>query len=130
LRDALPIWGVGEAVRRRGVGHYPRTALPGQEGNTVLLGHRTTWTRPFHDLDRVKRGDRIVLRAGGKSYVYKARSSHVVEPTDRRALAPVPFKRRSAPNGAYVRPIHRTPHGPARYRLGVVGKLDRIVRDG
>lgn len=122
--------GVGEAVLRRGVGHYPRTALPGQEGNTVLLGHRTTWTRPFHDLDRVKRGDRIVLRAGGKSYVYKARSSHVVEPTDRRALEPVPFKRRSAPNGAYVTLITCTPKGSDRYRLVVVGKLDRIVRDG
>lgn len=122
--------GVGEAVLRRGVGHYPRTALPGQEGNTVLLGHRTTWARPFHDLDRVKRGDRIVLRAGGKSYVYKARSSHVIEPTDRRALEPVPFKRRSAPNGAYVTLITCTPKGSDRYRLVVVGKLDRVVRDG
>lgn len=57
--------GVGRAVLRRGVGHYPGTALPGRAGNTVLLGHRTTWRHPFGELDRMRRGDRIVLRVGG-----------------------------------------------------------------
>src|SRR4051794_14724649 len=39
--------GVGQEVLRRGVGHYPGTAFPGREGNTVLLAHRTTWLHPF-----------------------------------------------------------------------------------
>lgn len=120
--------GVGEKVLRRGVGHYPRTGLPGEEGNVVLLGHRTTWRRPFNKLDTVRRGDAIVLRAGRTSYVYTARSTHVIEPTDRRALEPVPFKRRSAPDGQYVTLITCTPKGSDRYRLVVVGKLHHTVR--
>ncbi|WP_165965960.1 class E sortase [Actinomadura sp. 7K534] len=115
--------GVSQAVLRYAVGHYPRTALPGQEGNTVLFGHRTTWRRPFHDLDKVRRGDRIVLRAGRMSYVYTARSTHVIKARDRRVLEPVPFVRRSAPDGEYISLITCTPKGSDRYRLVVVGVL-------
>ncbi|HEY8482455.1 MAG TPA: class E sortase [Spirillospora sp.] len=115
--------GVGQKVLRRGVGHYPRTALPGQEGNVVLLGHRTTWQRPFNRLDTVRRGDAIVLRVGRTAYVYTARSKRVIKPTNRSALEPVPFKRRSAPDGRYVTLITCTPKGSDRYRLVVVGKL-------
>ncbi|MGI5205072.1 class E sortase [Spirillospora sp. CA-108201] len=116
--------GVTEAVLRRGVGHYPGTALPGHEGNAVLLGHRTTWRAPFYQLDRVRRGDRIVLRVGRRSYVYKVRSKRVVDPRNRRALEPVPFKRASAPRGRYLTLVTCTPKGSDRRRLVVVGKID------
>lgn len=117
--------GVGQAVLRRAVGHYPGTGLPGRDGNTVLLGHRTTYLHPFNKLDRMRRGDRIVLRIGRKTYVYRVRTKRVIEPADRRALEPVPFKRRSAPNGQYVTLITCTPKGSDRRRLVVVGKLQR-----
>jgi sortase A len=115
--------GVGQAVLRRGVGHYPGTGVPGRDGNTVLLGHRTTWLHPFNKLDRMRRGDRIVLRWGGTTYVYRVRTKRVIDPRDRRALEPVPFKRRSAPHGQYVTLITCTPKGSDRHRLVVVGKL-------
>ncbi|MFI0406162.1 class E sortase [Actinomadura sp. 3N508] len=115
--------GVGDRVLRRGAGHYPGTALPGREGNTVLLGHRTTWLRPFHDLDRMRRGDRIVLRAGRTTYTYTMRTMRVIKPRDRRALEPVPFKPLSAPDGQYITLITCTPKGSDRRRLVVVGKL-------
>ncbi|MFB4308264.1 class E sortase [Actinomadura sp. GTD37] len=115
--------GVGQAVLRRAAGHYPRTGLPGRDGNTVLLGHRTTWLHPFNKLDRMRRGDRIVLRVGRKTYVYRVRIKRVIKPADRRALEPVPFKRRSAPDGQYVTLITCTPKGSDRRRLVVVGKL-------
>ncbi|NVI86619.1 class E sortase [Actinomadura sp. BRA 177] len=115
--------GVGQAVLRRAVGHYLGTGLPGRDGNTVLLGHRTTWLHPFNKLDRMRRGDRIVLRVGRKTYVYRVSVKRVIKPRDRRALEPVPFKRRSAPNGQYVTLITCTPKGSDRRRLVVVGKL-------
>lgn len=115
--------GVGQAVLRRGVGHYPGTGVPGRDGNTVLLGHRTTWLHPFNRLDRMRRGDKIVLRWGRTTYVYRVRTKRVIDPSDRRALEPVPFKRRSAPNGQYVTLITCTPKGSDRHRLVVVGKL-------
>jgi len=117
--------GVGQAVLRRAVGHYPGTGLPGRDGNTVLLGHRTTYLHPFNKLDLMRRGDPIVLRVGGKTYVYRVRIKRVIRPNDRRALEPVPFKRRSAPNGQYVTLITCTPKGSDRRRLVVVGKLQR-----
>ncbi|RFS82070.1 class E sortase [Actinomadura spongiicola] len=117
--------GVGESVLRRGVGRHPGTARPGQEGNTVLLGHRTTWHRPFNQLDRMRRGDRIVLRVGRTSYVYRMRSRHVIDPRKRSVLEPVPFRPRSAPHGRYVTLITCTPKGSDRWRLVVVGTLDR-----
>lgn len=116
--------GVTEAVLRRGVGHYPGTALPGREGNAVLLGHRTTWRAPFFQLDRLRRGDRIVLRVGRRSYVYRVRTRRVVDPRDRRALEPVPFKRASAPRGRYLTLVTCTPKGSDRRRLVVVGRMD------
>ncbi|NKZ08208.1 class E sortase [Actinomadura latina] len=115
--------GVGQAVLRRGAGHYPGTGVPGRDGNTVLLGHRTTWLHPFNELDRMRRGDRIVLRWGRRTYVYRVRAKRVIKPGDRRALEPVPFKRRSAPNGRYITLITCTPKGSDRRRLVVVGKL-------
>ncbi|MER7545513.1 class E sortase [Actinomadura sp.] len=115
--------GVGQAVLRRAVGHYPGTGVPTRDGNTVLLGHRTTWLHPFNKLDLMRRGDRIVLRWGRRTYVYKVRTKRVIKPRDRRALEPVPFKRRSAPDGRYITLVTCTPKGSDRRRLVVVGKL-------
>ncbi len=56
---------------REGPVHLPWTSLPGGEGNCVISGHRTTYTRPFHRLDELKEGDEITLVSGGKSYVYR-----------------------------------------------------------
>ncbi|WP_160573985.1 class E sortase [Actinomadura physcomitrii] len=115
--------GVSERVLSKGVGHYPRTAPPGALGNTVLLGHRTTWLHPFGRLDRLRRGDRIVLKAHHRTYVYRVRGRHIIKPTDRRALEPVPFKRGKAPDGEYVTLISCTPKGSDRRRIVVVGKM-------
>ncbi|MGI8774652.1 MAG: class E sortase [Actinomycetota bacterium] len=49
---------VDEAVKL-GPGHWPGTPWPGQRGNSVFAGHRTTHTRPFGDLDLLQPGDRI-----------------------------------------------------------------------
>ncbi|MEQ3552102.1 class E sortase [Pseudonocardia nematodicida] len=53
--------GVQPSVLERGPGHWPGTALPGQAGNMVVSGHRTTWTSPFRDLDLLTPGDPIAL---------------------------------------------------------------------
>ncbi|WP_173098051.1 class E sortase [Actinomadura verrucosospora] len=117
--------GVTERVLSRGVGHYPRTAPPGTLGNTVLLGHRTTWLHPFGKLDRLRRGDRIVLKTHHRTYVYRVRGRHIITPSDRRALEPVPFKRGKAPDGRYVTLISCTPKGSDRHRIVVVGKMSK-----
>lgn len=53
--------GVHPSVLERGPGHWPGTALPGQVGNAVVSGHRTTFTSPFGDLDLLDPGDTIAV---------------------------------------------------------------------
>jgi LPXTG-site transpeptidase (sortase) family protein len=56
----------------RGPSHWPGSAMPGQLGNVVIAGHRTTRTRPFWDLDLVKPGDELIFSmTNGDRFVYK-----------------------------------------------------------
>ena len=45
--------GVTLTVVDHGPGHWPGSAMPGDRGNTVFAGHRTTNDKPFGDLDLV-----------------------------------------------------------------------------
>jgi sortase A len=45
----------------KGPGHYTGTAMPGQAGNVVIAGHRTTHGAPFNKLGDVSVGNTIVL---------------------------------------------------------------------
>jgi sortase A len=65
----------------RGPSQWPGTALPGQVGNMVIAGHRTTYGRPFHDLDLVQPGDEMVVSTpDGVRHVYVASGTEVVGP--------------------------------------------------
>lgn len=108
--------GVSREHLKDGPGHYPGTALPGFRGNVVISGHRTTYTRPFLDLDLLRAGDEIVIDTPDGSHRYLAQSSHVVSPDDVGLL------------GATDRPVLTlttcTPKGSASQRLVVVAVLD------
>jgi sortase A len=79
-------WNVVEGVRsadlRTGAGHMPNTAIPGQPGNAVISGHRTTWGQPFHELDALDPGDRIEVETALGTHIYAVRETRVVRPTD------------------------------------------------
>jgi sortase A len=78
-----PIYeGIWLTVLNVGPGHWPNSALPGQRGNAVFPGHRTTYSRPFHDLDKLAPGDQIVFRMADAEHVYQVRETIIVEPTD------------------------------------------------
>ena len=83
LRDG---WTVVEGVKRsdlrNGAGHMPNTSLPGQPGNAVISGHRTTYGAPFHDLDVLEPGDVIEVETGIGVHTYEVRESIVVGASD------------------------------------------------
>lgn len=55
----------------RGPSHWPGTAMPGELGNVVIAGHRTTRTRPFWDLDLVQPGAELIFTlTSGERHVY------------------------------------------------------------
>ena len=74
--------GVDVATLKLGPGHMPETPLPGQPGNAVISGHRTTYGRPFFDLDQLAVGDSIGVETALGFNTYTIRDILVVSPTD------------------------------------------------
>jgi LPXTG-site transpeptidase (sortase) family protein len=80
--DWTIVEGVNRAELRSGAGHMPDTALPGQPGNAVISGHRTTYGAPFQHLDRVEPGDLITVATASGTHTFETVESLVVEPRD------------------------------------------------
>ena len=59
--DVVVVEGVTPAALRAGAGHYPKTPLPCEAGNVGIAGHRTTYGKPFTNVDRLQPGDAIIL---------------------------------------------------------------------
>lgn len=74
--------GVDRETLKNGPGHMESTPLPGQVGNSVLSGHRTTYGRPFFDFDLLEVGHRVEVETGSGLHVYEVRELRVVDPTD------------------------------------------------
>jgi sortase A len=82
IEDLVVYEGVDRQTLRSGPGHMPNTPLPGQPGNAVLSGHRTTHGRPFFDFDQLEVGDRVEVETAIGTHVYEIREFAVVLPTD------------------------------------------------
>ena len=80
--DAVVFEGVTPPTLRDGPGHMPWTPLPGQPGNAVISGHRTTYGAPFFDLDLLEPGDEIEVDTVIGTHVYTVRETIIVMPTD------------------------------------------------
>ena len=66
---------------RKGPGHYPRTAFPG-EGRTIgIAGHRTTYGAPFRTIDRLRPADPIVLEMPYGHFTYRVERTRIVPPS-------------------------------------------------
>jgi sortase A len=86
--DAVVVEGVEVEDLKKGPGHYPDTALPGQLGNMVISGHRTTYGAPFYRLDELKPGDEITIFDARGPYTYRVTESKIVLPTEIGVIAP------------------------------------------
>lgn len=79
--DWMLVEGVGTSSLNKGPGHMPWTPLPGQPGNAVISGHRTTYGAPFFDLDLLEDGDLIIIDTLIGTHTYRFVSSMTVLPT-------------------------------------------------
>jgi sortase A len=108
-----------EQALQSGVVHYGTTALPGEKGNAVILGHSSgqPWTDGnykyiFTLLDKLQKDDQIVIDYKGTEYIYQVTDTQVVAPTDLSVLA-------QNSNQAIISLITCTPVGIDRNRLVV-----------
>jgi sortase A len=87
--DTVVVEGTTPSALRAGAGHYPQTPLPCEGGNVSIAGHRTTYGRPFGNVDQLKPGDTIELTTPIGGCVYQvAKDPFVVSPTDMSVLDP------------------------------------------
>jgi sortase A len=117
----LPKRGTGERVLDVSVGHLPSTYGPGMGGTVALFGHRVTPTLglphgPFRYIDRLKRGDRIIVRMPYGRYAYRVRGHRVV-----RADAWSAFKPKLDGDVLLLAACH--PPGSAAFRYVVRARL-------
>lgn len=82
--------GVTEREFDRGVGYWPGSALPGDLGNMVIGGHRTSAHRPFYDIQKLKVGDIIVVTRPQHTVRYRVTRKLIVKPTDLWIIQPTP----------------------------------------
>jgi sortase A len=87
--DTVVVEGITPSALRAGAGHYPQTSLPCEGGNVGIAGHRTTYGRPFGNLDQLKPGDTIELTTPIGGCVYQvSKAPFVVSPTDLSVIDP------------------------------------------
>ena len=68
--------GIDNRTLRRGIGHIPGTALPGELGNVGIAGHRDTF---FRRLAGIHKDDQITVRTLDRAYDYVVDSIRVVD---------------------------------------------------
>jgi LPXTG-site transpeptidase (sortase) family protein len=73
---------------------WPITGRPGGGDTIAVAGHRTTYTRPFYWLERLRSGDSIYIRWKGRVHAYRvsgrrilsARNLHIADARGRELL--------------------------------------------
>jgi sortase A len=115
--DVVVVEGTTASALRAGAGHYPDTPLPCEVGNVAIAGHRTTYGRPFHNVDRLKPGSKIVLETPIGTCTYEVtRDPFPVAPTALEVVA-------NTPEEATLTLTTCHPKGSARQRLIVKATL-------
>jgi sortase A len=80
-RSYVIVQGTDSGSLRKGPGHYPDTALPGEPGTVAIAGHRTTYLAPFRTINDLHPGDPVVLQMPYGRFTYRVQESRVVLPT-------------------------------------------------
>ena len=112
--------GITLTAINRGPGHWPGTAMPGELGNVVIAGHRTTYSKPFNRLDALQPGDPVVMTTADGRNTYQVRGI-VIVPGEAIDIA-----EQSYAHTATLFACH--PPGSARQRI--VAKLRLLAPDG
>jgi len=108
-----------------GVVHYPipgASSVPGQKGNTVVLGHSSNdvfddgaYKFVFVQLDRMEKGDTFYLNYQGTRYTYAVTEKRIILPTEVSSLV-------IATDKPLATLVTCTPVGTAQKRLVVMAE--------
>jgi sortase A len=80
-QDVPVVEGDGWEQLKKGVGHHVNSANPGEIGNVVLSAHNDIHGEIFRDLDKLEKGDLVIIFSERQSYTYVVEDVLIVEPT-------------------------------------------------
>ena len=73
--EKVVVAGVQVEDLRNGPGHYRATVFPGQEGNSGIAGHRTTYGAPFNRIDEMLPGEEFTVETVQGVHTYRVMSA-------------------------------------------------------
>ena len=77
----LPVYhGDNKKILNLGVGHYTGSYFPGENGSILYAAHNNKGL--FHDLDKVKVGDIITIKATYGTFTYQMKEFKIVKESD------------------------------------------------
>ena len=86
--DVVVVEGTTASALRAGAGHYVHTRLPCETGTVGIAGHRTTYGKPFANIDRLAPGDSIILETPiGRCTYEVSRAPFITTPKDTSVVA-------------------------------------------
>jgi sortase A len=88
--DAPIVQGDSWEQLKKGVAQHSGSANPGQSGNIVLSAHNDVFGEIFRYLDKLQRGDQIIVYTPTRSFTYIITSVQKVDPTAVEVMAPTP----------------------------------------
>jgi sortase A len=86
--DAPVVQGDGWEQLKKGVAQHTGSANPGQSGNMVLSAHNDVFGEIFRHLDKLQRGDEVIVYTATHSFTYIIIGVQIVSPTDIEVMAP------------------------------------------
>jgi LPXTG-site transpeptidase (sortase) family protein len=118
---------VDEAVEL-GPGHWPGTPWPGQAGNSVFAGHRTTYTHPFGDLDLLENGERVRVKPrNGEPTTYRVFRTTIATEAE---YAGVVLKQPKNERARIITLFACTPKGSRSHRIIVQARATPVGANG
>jgi sortase A len=121
------IQGTDHETLTKGLGHYVGSAMPGALGNFAVAGHRTTYGRPFSTIDKLRKGDVIVIETKTSYIVYAVDRHVIVTPGRVDVISPVPQHPGVTPTESWMTLTACHPMYSARERYVVFAKLLKTI---
>ena len=79
--------GTSDYVLRYAAGHFENTAQPGEKGNFAVAGHRNlVYADYFADLDKLVKGDKVIVSTKDGDYTYLVEKNFIVSPEHSEVL--------------------------------------------
>jgi sortase A len=86
--DAPIVNDVSWEALKKGVGHLPGSAYPGERGNLYLAAHNDIYGEIFRYLNELEPGDEYFIYGGEQKFRYVVKEKRIIEPDDVEVMWP------------------------------------------